>query len=151
MIVLQFACGTDFTSKAIDWFSHGWWSHVDAVLPDGRLLGARFSGGVAIRPADYLGTTKIQQVNLPCSDDMSAKFYEFLNTQVGKAYDKTAIAAFIFNRDWQNPKDWYCSELQASGLVTCGYLPHKLAIPNNKITPSDLYFLLSGLVDIPSN
>lgn len=34
-------------------------------------------------------------------------------SQIGKKYDKTAIAGIGFNRDWQNDIDWYCSEYWA--------------------------------------
>src|SRR5579863_3025481 len=111
MIVLQFASGTDLESEAIEYFSHGQWSHVDAVLPDGSLLGARLEGGVAIRSKTYLGASKTERVYLPATDAQTSAFYAFLMAQVGKPYDSEAIAAFITGRDWRDPKAWYCSEL----------------------------------------
>jgi hypothetical protein len=40
-IKLRFVRGLDFSSRVIAWFSAGHLSHVDAVMPDGSLLGAR--------------------------------------------------------------------------------------------------------------
>jgi hypothetical protein len=52
MIRLQFVLGTGLSSQAIAWFSAGHFSHVDAVLPDNRLLGAR-SDVVGGKPPGY--------------------------------------------------------------------------------------------------
>jgi hypothetical protein len=49
-ITLQFVTSRDPESWAIRTFQRGWCSHVDSVMDDGRLLGARSDGGVLIRP-----------------------------------------------------------------------------------------------------
>jgi hypothetical protein len=46
MIRLQFSTQASLVSRAIAFETHGWCSHVDTVMPDGRLLGAHMSGGV---------------------------------------------------------------------------------------------------------
>jgi hypothetical protein len=48
-ITLQFVTSRDPESWAIRTFQRGWCSHVDSVIDDGRLLGARSDGGVQIR------------------------------------------------------------------------------------------------------
>ena len=52
-ITLQFVTSRDPESWAIRTFQRGWCSHVDSVMDDGRLLGARSDGGVQIRPPNY--------------------------------------------------------------------------------------------------
>jgi hypothetical protein len=55
-ITLQFVTCSDPGSWAIRTFQRGWCSHVDSVMDDGRLLGARPDAGVAgvqIRPPNY--------------------------------------------------------------------------------------------------
>ena len=151
MIKLRFVGGTSFVSKAIQAFEYGFWaSHVEAVTPNGTYLGAHIDHGVLDRPTDYdKGQfSKELIVGLPCTSDMTGAFYGFLNEQLGKPYDKTAIGAFLFNRDWQEPDSWFCSELQAAALVHCGWFSSSLAVEFNQLTPRDLLLIVSGRVDI---
>ena len=155
MISLQFVQGSDFSAKAIEWFGHGAeFSHVDTVWPDGRLFGARSDRvggaepGVQFRRADYVQTDRVLRVDLPCSDDITGKYYRFLKAQEFKPYDMEGIAAFIAGRNWDDPDSWFCSELVAAGLEESGYFQNHLASSSNKITPPDLVLILSALVPI---
>ena len=155
MISLQFVQGLDFGARAIEWFGHGAeFSHVDTIWPDGRLFGARSDRvggappGVQFRQADYVQSDKVLRVDLPCSPEVAGAYYRFLKAQEFKPYDMEGIAAFISGRNWDDPNSWFCSELVAAGLQTCGYLSHPLAASSNKITPPDLVLLLSVLVPI---
>jgi hypothetical protein len=150
MIRLQFVCGSGVGSRSISWFSSGHLSHVDALMPDGRLLGARSDhvggvpSGVWVRPYDYekVISKVIFEINT-VSLEQEDKFYSFLRAEVGKGYDHLAILAFLLNRNWRDLDAWICSELQAAALEYCGYLP-KLYLPSNKITPVALAFALSA-------
>lgn len=142
-ITLQFVGSNDILSDTIKLFERGWCSHVDAVMPDGMLLGARFSGGVAIRPPDYEAFPRKLQVHLPAEDAVAAAFYDALRSQLGKPYDVEAIAAFAFDRDWRATDHWFCSEIQAWALERAGYFPHPLAATDSTITPRDLLLILS--------
>ena len=149
MIVIQFAQGTDLGAKAIEWYGHETYSHVDSVLPDGRLFGARSDNvggappGVQAREPSYLGSEKVFRVELATTADETVKYYDWLWTQVGKPYDKQGILGFIVDRDWRDPNTWFCSELVAAGLEYCEYFPYPLAAITNKITPGDLLSLCS--------
>lgn len=143
MITLQFIDDPDPASLAIKLFERGWAAHVDAVMPDGTLLGARFSGGVAIRPPNYITATKVERVSLNTTQQEEDDFYAFLKTQLGKPYDVKAIAAFAVERDWREPDSWFCSELQARALEVCGFFPRPLANAVNEITPRDLLLVIS--------
>lgn len=152
-IVLQFAESTSLGGRIIEWYDHGRFAHVDTVLPDGSLLGARddvvagIPAGVQIRPADYLGAAKTFQVSLPVPDVAALDYEYFLRQQLGKSYDESAIAGFVFGRNWNKPDSWFCSELVAAGLQQAGILK-PLVAPANKIPPDDLLLCLSCLVDI---
>lgn len=154
-IVMQFAGSSSLTSRLIEWFDHGQFAHVDTVLPDGRLLGARddvmdgCQAGVQIRPADYQTGYTLKRVTIPTTDAIAAAYYSFVLAQVGKAYDSTAIAAFVVGRDWRTPDSWFCSELNAAGLEASGLVPPLIA-PCNKIAPDDLALVLSALVEFPA-
>jgi uncharacterized protein YycO len=152
-IVMQFAGSASLTSRLIEWFDHGEYAHVDTVLPDGTLLGARndvmagYPAGVQIRGADYQQGYALRRVALPCTDDQQKAYYDFVMAQVGKPYDSKAIAAFAVGRNWRSPDAWFCSELNAAGLEESGVVP-PLSAPCNKIAPDDLLLVLSALVAI---
>lgn len=153
-ITLQFVSTADFGSKVIEWFSAGQVAHVDAVLEDGRLLGARSEAiggappGVQIRTANYEDFSVVVRAVLPAPADMVAKFYELTRAEVGKPYDEEGIIAFIFGRDWRDDSAWFCSELVGAMLERCGYFPNPLATPANKLTPSGLLLACSARVPI---
>ena len=147
-IVLQFAAQNDALSRAICAFDHGWPSHVDAVMPDGWLLGARADGGVRLRVKDYARFSRVLRVELPAADDVAAKFHAFLTAQLGKPYDFESIAAFAVGRNWQKPDSWFCSELAAAALQAAGWFAHPLATTTNRITTSDLLLVLSAFVTV---
>lgn len=170
-IVLQFVGGSDIESKLIEWFGHSLpVSHVDIVLPDGRLLGARsdtFSvpdpnapgedkvipPGVQIRPADYEPWKYKLRVVIPTTAAIAKKYYDFAYSQVGKPYDtRGLLAAFLTDRDWRNPdQGWWCSELAGRGFEpdVSGLLRYKIATPANKLDPMSLLLVCSVLTKIP--
>src|SRR5262245_47569397 len=54
MITLRFCDGNSFVTAAIQRAEYGFWaSHVEALTPDGTLLGAHIDGGVQARSRDY--------------------------------------------------------------------------------------------------
>ena len=134
MISLQFSATDTFKSKLIRLFSHGaGYSHVDAILADGTLLGSRadtlcgIPAGVQIRPKDYIPFSKVLRIDLTASDIQTTAFYDFLQTQIGKPYDKRAIIGFLFGRDWRGTSSWFCSELIGFGLEKCDWFPYPLS------------------------
>jgi hypothetical protein len=154
VIKVQFISGTSWTSRAIEWFSAGGFSHVDAVLPDGDLLGARSDNigggkGVLIRPASYEEWAQRKIFTLVATHGQEAMFRRFLNEQLNKPYDHTAIWGFATGRDWREADSWFCSELIAAALEYSGALP-VLYSPVNKVTPATLATVLSAVGAIAS-
>jgi hypothetical protein len=153
-ITLQFVGADGLSSEAIEWFSHGAFSHVDSVLDDETLLGARadviggIPAGVQIRPPGYETFKRVLRVELVAPADIVATYYEFVRSQLGKPYDKESILAFVTGRDWREPDSWFCSELVARALEVSGYFLFPLASPANKVTPSELVQILSICVPI---
>lgn len=149
-IRLQFVCETAISSQVIAWFSAGHFSHVDALLDDGTLLGARSDkvggqpAGVQIRPQDYINFSRRVVMAIPATDAQNTTFYSFLRSQLGKPYDSEAIWAFLFNRDWRETDSWICSELQAAGLEHAAVTP-RLYLAANKITPVSLALAASAV------
>ena len=147
---LMFRHGSGASSDLIAWFGGGSWSHVDFVMPDGRLLGIREDNigggsGVRIRPADYEKPKRSEVLTLNCTDTQYERYTAFLELQLGKPYDKPGIFGFITGRDWHDPLSWFCSELQAGAAEAAYVVPPHLAFPVWKVTPNDLALVWSAL------
>jgi hypothetical protein len=153
-IGLQFSAQNDFGSELIRRFSHGNYSHVDAVLDDGSLLGARndvingIPSGVQVRPKDYASFSAVKQINLETTPECRMWFYDFIHKEIDKPYDESAILGFAIDRDWREPDSFFCSELIALGLEAAKYFSFALIAPANKLTPSDLLLALSAVANI---
>lgn len=110
-----------------DWMPISWiiragtwspWSHVDLVMPDGSLLGARAGDGVQVRsksPASHA-----QRYSVDVSHAVAYAVIKKAESQVGKPYDWTGIAGFIVRRNWQKDDAWFCSELVAWAFAEAG-------------------------------
>lgn len=144
----------DPESLLIRAFDHGAFSHVDAITQDGFLIGARsdvclgVSPGVQSRPIGYAKFSVIKQVFLETTPECMLAFYAFLNQQIGKPYDKSAILAFAFDRDWRSEGSYFCSELIALALEKASYFSYPLSATANKITPADLLLALSATAPV---
>ncbi|HUZ33938.1 MAG TPA: hypothetical protein VMV19_17800 [Xanthobacteraceae bacterium] len=154
-IVLQFVKQDNLPSDLIAYFSHGaGFSHVDAVMLDGRLLGARHDvrsgipAGVQIRPPNYADFARTLRVTLPATDAQVRAFWDFLELQIGKPYDTEAILGFVVGRDWRKPNAWICSEADGAALESVDWFPHDLATPANKLTPDDLLLAISARIPV---
>lgn len=151
-MTLQFIEGDHPIDRLIQYFSHGWATHVDIVwppnMPDGpeRLFGAR-GDGVAVRAKDYEKFLRIARVTLPMTAEQNAKFFAFCRDQMGKPYDFSAEAAFAFGRDWRTPEHWFCSELGESAVETSGFW-RKIEASSGKVTPPDLLNLCSAFAEV---
>lgn len=150
---VRLVMGRGIPSGLISWFG-GDFSHADAIMPDGTLLGARsdsipdgYPRGVQKRPGPpkpYENVMRSVTFTLSSTDQQAKDFYGFLIEQIGKPYDKTAIIAFALDRDWREQDSWFCSELIAAALEVSGLCP-KLYLADSKITPGHLALVLSAL------
>jgi len=153
-IALSFVRADGLSSAAIAYFGGGRWSHCDALLKDGRYLGARddaiqlpdgswISSGVRVRPPDYTPWVDQEVWRLPCTLAQQLAFEDFLHAQVGKPYDSRAILGFVAGQDWRNPGAWFCAELLAAGLEKALGITFNLG--TNKITPNALYLAVGAM------
>jgi hypothetical protein len=150
VIRLRFVAHPGLFTWVVRYFQYGFWpSHVEAILPDGNLLGATFlDGGVVIRKPGYDAGKVLQDgvIELDATPEQEALFYAFLHDQVGKPYDWTAIISYLFPwRDWQEDDSWECSELQSAALSHCGLFPPKMIVGWNRITLRDIMLIASTL------
>lgn len=146
MITLRFVAHHGIFNWAAAIAQYGFWcTHVEAVMPDGRYLGA-ISDGVKDRLPSYDSGefTRELFLQVKATAEQEDIFYAFLETQIGKPYDIWAIVAYFYpSRDWQNFEAWFCSELVGTALSECGILPKEMAVKFSRITPRDLLLLVS--------
>lgn len=149
-IRLRFVTGGELFSSAIRLQEGFWASHVEAVMPDGRLLGAHIAGGVLARKADYdKGQwTKQLFVELPVEQASADAFHAYLISRLNRPYDMAAIVGFVLHRDEHTERGFICSALQTMALRDCGYFATPLVEPAHKISPRDLLLILSGRVPV---
>lgn len=65
------------------------------------------------------------------------KAMEFLRGQIGKKYDTLGVIGIALSRDWREPDEWYCSELNETafaegGLATFDPKCTKFISPDNR-------------------
>ena len=146
MITLRFVSHPGIFNWAARIAQYGFWgTHCEAVLPDGRYLGA-ISDGVKARDPRYDAGYFSQEMllDVKTTPDQEEIFYAFLESQIGKPYDIWAILAYFYpSRDWQSFDAWYCSELLGTALAECGILPKEMAVKFSRVTPRDLLLLIS--------
>lgn len=147
MIVLRFVQHNYSSSAAIIWKTGGDYSHVEAVTPDGKYLGAfglgynGFEPGVTERPIGYDSDKVVAQkfLLLNADDKMSAKFYHYLRACIGEQYDWGGISSTIVAHiDFHEKHHVICSALQALALRGCSYFPVPLPVLAHNISPRDL-------------
>jgi hypothetical protein len=125
MITLRFVAAdeADWASRIIRSAQLGFaFSHVEARLDDGSLLGARFDGGVAVRQPGYDAKTMAREeyVGVATPQLVELSFYAALRGELGKPYDVAAIGAMLDgviagddDKEWAaTGAAWICSSLQ---------------------------------------
>lgn len=120
----------------IRWVTWSEFSHVDFVMPDGRLLGARGDG---VRVRNPYGVYQFIRAEVDAPDSV----LERAISQIGKPYDYTAIVGFLFRRNWQLREAWDCAELVAWAFSAEGHAILSTS-DYHRITPRDI--LLSTAV-----
>lgn len=141
MITLQFSTTNQIGSKAISFFTWSWASHVDFVLPDGRLFGAlAFGNGSCVQFHPMKNNySRVERYVVDAPDDV----LKFAIEQEGKPYDWQGILGILArNRRWEEDDSWFCSELVAYSFMKAG-VP-LLNETSYRITPRDL--LISPLL-----
>src|ERR1019366_8605496 len=76
-IQIRFIEGTAIDSRIIRWQTRAWCSHVEAILPGEKTLGALFNGGVAIRNFSdkcYRDVKRWEDWHIPCEQYQATIF-----------------------------------------------------------------------------
>ena len=150
-IQIRFIQGTAWDSRAIEFQTRAWCSHVEAIIPAlcPLTMGALVKGGVRMRRVNdecYQGVARWEIWHIPCEPYQSNNFWEFLDDQFGKPYDWRAIASFAFGqRNWLSHDAWFCSELQFAAMREAGLYTPPAQLPCDRLTPRDAYLIFTGL------
>lgn len=151
-IRLRFVTCHDPISQGIRLRENFWASHVEAVTPEGKYLGAHCDGGVQARPVDYDAPILQQELFVDLAETAPGQgdeFYAFLNRHIGEPYDFESILGFLVpDIPAHQPQHVICSALQALALRQCRWFAAPLVEPAHKITPRDLLLIISGRVDV---
>jgi hypothetical protein len=158
MIRLRFVTGNDLISAMIR-FQAGLAmpftpSHVECVSQDGQFyIGQHIDGGMQARPVGYDAKTLLHEkfVDLPCTPEQEAAFYQRAKDRIGMPYDWESILSFV-DPAWNLHvfKHLICSAEMTGILRWKGveYFPWPLVVPFHHISPRDLLLMLSSHVQI---
>lgn len=151
-ITLRFKRGDSWLTGGIGFDERFWATHVEAVMPDGRYLGAHLHGGVQMLLPDYdEGKWKKQLfVDLPCTEAQQKAHHDYLIRRIGTPYDWMAIVGFAahLGSEWHTTNHMICSALIHVSLrqPEAPWFPYPLAIPAHLTSPAILAVVLSGIV-----
>jgi hypothetical protein len=136
---------TGIFAKLIRWRTMGDVSHVEAVLPDGRIIAALAGEGVVAKPANY-DTTSTSQiiVDIIGWPGEVAAWIRYLESRLGRPYDWETIAGLALHTGWRMKGGMICSMLQALALREAHVFDRPLSEPAHEITPRDLLLILSA-------
>lgn len=150
-IAYSFVQSNDPIGRIIQAYERGPWSHVDCVLQDGSLLGARSDSvggkppGVQIRPPDYENWPARDVVELECDQSVSDNWSAFLTHQIGKPYATIdLLVEYLTGSGGGDPNgDWWCSKMAARAGEISLWLPKPIGLGVNAITPADWYRIVT--------
>ena len=146
-----------FSSRLIEWFGAGGFSHAEVMDQQGWWWSARseacwvdkfyYPKGFWSRPPNYC-KDELWIFTVEVSEEEYTKFWAFVKLQEGKPYDWLAILHFglrwlRLKRNWRDPSSWFCSEVMAAACESAGVF-EKLFKRFVSVTPGDFALLLVG-------
>lgn len=124
--------------RGVTW---GEWSHVEILLPGGRLLGAAFSEGVNDNHTidDRLQiASAAAKVTYP--GDLG-RAMAWASPLIGVTpYDNLGVVGLGFHRDWESEDAYWCSEWAGKFLKEGGFEPFR-SKSIKRLTPEHLWML----------
>ena len=126
-------------------------SHVEAVMPDGKYVGAHFSSGVLARDPGYDKAELVHELflQLESTPSQNVIFNNFLEKHIGEPYDWEAIIGFAVPEHFHLQEHVICSALMTLALRACSWFPYPLTAPAHLIDPRDLLLMVSGRMLVP--
>ena len=127
-LTVGYVFGSAIASQAIEWSEAGAGpSHATTLARPGYVIDARFRGGVALRPVNYLAGSAVRWFRLPAPDAAVSACIAFLEAQRGEPYAWQDILAFAvpaaFKAATGARHPWMCSWLQLAAETAGKVLP----------------------------
>lgn len=116
-IQVQFSTQSTIPSAIIRWRDWSDYSHVELIMPDGKLLGANLDG---VKLRDPYKVAKRLILEIEVTEEQANRIYLNAMMQIGKKYDWAGIFGFVASRNWQETDKWFCSELIAWLFLKAG-------------------------------
>ena len=140
--------GAGFSSRLIEWFSAGPFSHVAYEWDETYLLDSRADVVAGVPPGVQFRKIVSEPdphtiMELEVTLEQWNVFRDSLHRTLGRPYDKPGILGFATGRNWREPDSWFCSEADADSLEVAKVF-EPLFAPANKVTPVALALLLSA-------
>jgi hypothetical protein len=128
-------------------------SHVECVDPQtGKYIGQHMDGGMQARDPGYDAPFRGETfVNLGCSPDQEAKFYEAARASIGQPYDWKAILGFAIPGHFHTKFEAICSAKMFLLLrdVADWFPSHcPVCVPAHCIDPRDLLLMISVVTKV---
>ena len=156
MIRFQLVRGKGVSSKLIAWWGTGWngYSHVDCLMADGSLIGARDdrlrmpSGrlvppGIQVREPGYEVWDRRTVYTLVALQPVTDQWELYVRSHVGEKYDEQDILDLLLGRKPVDHGRRICSAFATDSLQAVGVWPSVLSHPSLQTTPDTLAFGLS--------
>lgn len=152
-IRLQFVLGAGLSSRLIAWYGQGYggWSHVDCVLANGLLVGARsdkIAGvppGIQARAPGYEDWIRSVLIEIPGTESVYDSWERNVTDRIGDQYSQQSILNFITGRYKEDKGRWICSAFATEELVNV-HVMDSPPIPASQVTPDALHFaIIAGL------
>lgn len=126
-------------SLMIKFFTMSKWCHA-AVLIGDNVIDTRLGTGVAKQSLSEFRAhyPVIEMLDVPLPNEFDA--IHFLEKQIGKPYDWTALFGMVMQRNWQEDDSWFCSELVEAALAAGGRKRFRDAV--SRITPQQTWAVL---------
>lgn len=114
------------------------WSHVGIIIGD-EVIEAVYPRVKATPLREVIANhTRYCIVDIPCPNDAAA--INAALSQIGKLYDLKGMLGLGINRDWQDDRKWWCSELVAWVILQGGLRIFRDGVMH-RITPQHLFML----------
>lgn len=137
MITIRCIAEDNIESEAIRYWTWDQYSHVEFVLPDGTLFGSRLSGGVQIRPADYIKTSLVTLLSWSGTPEDEATIMTWAKAQIGESYGWKDVVDEALHAELLKPSSMDCSHFVTRALSKAGFMCTRKPFYQN--TPADVY------------
>lgn len=156
-IVVQGSLEKALASEALAYFSMGGThgiSHMDSVMDDGTLFGARDDHvggkppGLEKRPPGYATFIRRVVAHIPGTILQQQGYWAFLDSQEHKPYDEMDIWRFAENKDANPNGQWFCNAVVITALQSVDLLRSPLYLAPQKLTPVAAMVLITSIAGV---